>query len=165
MGTVDGETEEVPVADEAPAQLERQAMPEAGVAVRVDAIGRRYKLDNFGNRLYKGSGRPPWIKPQEWQAFLPDVKKRLTEEWKAKGTDVPPDGHAGASSSSSSGLVVPAMPSGIQDANAESESEEDGFVAPAMPTIVRCTGHKPRHRNKVPDYTRCLLYTSDAADE
>ena len=63
MGAVDDKmrqlAEEVPVADEVPAQLERQAMPEEGVAVRVDAIGRRYKLDNFGTRLYKGSGRPP----------------------------------------------------------------------------------------------------------
>ena len=45
MGAVDDEmrqlAEEVPVADEAPAQLERQAMPEEGVAIRVDAIGRR----------------------------------------------------------------------------------------------------------------------------
>ena len=61
MGKVDDEmrqlAEEVTVADEAPAQLERQAMPEEGVAVRVDAIGRRYKLDDFGNHLDKGSGR------------------------------------------------------------------------------------------------------------
>ena len=92
-------------------------MPEDGANVRVDAIGRRHKLDNFGNRLYKGSGRPPWIKPQEWQAFHVDVKKKLTDEWKASGTDVPPDGLAG-SSSSSSGTVVPAMPSRIQDVNA-----------------------------------------------
>ena len=145
--------DDVPIHMLVPIAKERQAMPEDGANARVDAIGRRYKLDNLGNRLYKGSGRLPWIKPQEWQAFHPDIKKRLTEEWKAKGTDVPPDGLAGASSSSSSGLVVPAMPSRIQDANAESESEEDGFIAPAMPTIVRCTGHKPRHRNKVPDYT------------
>ena len=37
----------------------RYELSTEGAAIRVDAVGRRYKLDNFGTRLYKGSGRPP----------------------------------------------------------------------------------------------------------
>ena len=41
----------IPTVTETPVEKERQAMPEDGANVRMDAIGRRYKLDNFSNRL------------------------------------------------------------------------------------------------------------------
>jgi hypothetical protein len=65
----------------APAAPRNEAVDAA--KFRVDTMGRRYQLDEFGNRAWAGSSRPPYVNSDLWKTLSKKDKKTLTDEWKA----------------------------------------------------------------------------------
>ena len=53
---------------------------------REDAIGRRYKYDAYGNRVYSkplhGSKRPPTIPDKEWRKLKKPTQLAIYQQWK-----------------------------------------------------------------------------------
>jgi hypothetical protein len=51
---------------------------------KVDASGRRYRIDEFGNRVLTGNRRPPYITSVGWTKMSPKRKDEAHAAWMAK---------------------------------------------------------------------------------
>jgi hypothetical protein len=104
---------------------------------KVDTSGRRYRIDEYGNRILAGNRRPSYIPSEDWTKMSKKRKDEAHAEWMAKGAkDAANAASEAARGLAGSGPSLPAAAATQQDGHRPAINEKRHN--PNMMLMIMC---------------------------